>query len=116
MTIDYDKLAELLDTATPGPWRAIPNYNDGEPRPDDSCLIKVGDEYLGIMHGPDAGLAAAAPDLAKQVLNYHYAVGQLRHLLTLMADTAAVQGSPEASDLCKHVIGLLTEIMEVTQQ
>lgn len=116
MSIDYNQLAELLDTATPGPWRAIPNYADGEPRPDDSCLIKVGDEYLGIMHGPDADLTALAPDMAKQVLNYHYAVGQLRHLLTLMADTAAVQGSPEASELCEYVIGLLTEIMEVTQQ
>ena len=68
MTIDYDRLAELLDTATPGPWRAIPNYNDGQPRPDDSCLIKVGDEYLGIMHGPDADLTALAPDMARELL------------------------------------------------
>ncbi len=107
---------ELLENATPGPWTALPNYDDGQPRPDDSCLIKAGGQYLGIMHGPDADLAAAAPELAKQVLNYHYAVGQLRHLLTMMADTDAVKTSPRASALCEYGIWLLTEIMEVTQK
>lgn len=63
---------ELLENATPGPWTALPNYDDGEPRPDDSYLIKVGDQYLGIMHAPDADLAAAAPYLAKLVAGMHY--------------------------------------------
>lgn len=110
MSIDYDRLRELLDEATPGPWEAVGEYADGRPRPDTSRRIcGDGAKYLGIMHTPDAELAALAPELAKQVLNYHYAVGQLRHLLTMMADTDAVKTSPRASALCEYGIWLLTE-------
>lgn len=79
MSIDYNRLRELVDAATPGPWRTVPNYDDGQPRPDDSCLIKVGDEYLGIMHGADAELTVLAPELA-------------RELLTIRQHTAAFAG------------------------
>lgn len=68
MNIDYAHLRELVDAATPGPWRAVSYYRDGEKRPDDSCLIKVGNEYLGIMHGADAELTALAPELARELL------------------------------------------------
>ena len=70
-----EQIHELLDNATPGPWEARATYDDGTPRPDTTREMRAGDEYLGIMHAPDADLAAAAPELAKQVLNYHYAVG-----------------------------------------
>lgn len=72
---------ELLVGATPGPWKLIGEYDDGEPRPDTSCLIHTHDgKYLGIMHGADAHLAAAAPDLAETIagMEYEYAV-QFKH-------------------------------------
>lgn len=111
-----EQVHELLDNATPGPWEALATYDDGSPRPDTTREMRAAGEYLGIMHTPNADLAAAAPELAKQVLNYHYAVGQLRHLLTMMADTDAVKTPPRASELYEYVIWLLTEIMEVTQK
>ena len=68
---------ELLVGATPGPWKLIGEYDDGEPRPDDSYLIHTpGGEHLGIMHGQDARLTAAAPDMAATIagMRYEYAV------------------------------------------
>lgn len=71
-----EQIHELLDNATPGPWEARATYSNGTPRQDTSRQMRAGDQYLGIMHAPDADLAAAAPDLAKLVagLRHEYAV------------------------------------------
>lgn len=72
-----EQAQELLTGAEPGPWEAMKEYIDGEPRPDTSCLIHTHDgKYLGIMHGKDATLTAAAPDLAETIagMRYEYAV------------------------------------------
>lgn len=61
-------LKRLLDEATPGPWEALATYDDGAPRPDTSREMRAAGEYLGIMHTPNAELAAAAPDLAQDAL------------------------------------------------
>ena len=62
-------IQRLLAEATPGPWEAQANYKEGDARPDDSHQIRSADgEYLGIMHGPDAHLAASALELAQEVL------------------------------------------------
>ena len=55
-------LKHLLDQATPGPWKARRDYGETYQ------LFDAEDEYLGIMHGQDAHLAAAAPELAQEVL------------------------------------------------
>lgn len=69
MSFDYDRLQELADTANPGPWELLDEYADGEPRPDTSRMLRgAGGEYLGIMHTPDAQLAALAPELARELL------------------------------------------------
>ena len=112
MSIDYDKLAELLDTATPGPWRAIPNYDDGEPRPDDSCLIKVGDEYLGIMHGPDADLTALAPDMARELLRLRRDLTDLRDLMYTHAGYQRKDGYSTAADWTENHAYRLTRIIQ----
>ena len=67
---------ELLENATPGPWEARATYSNGTPRQDTSRQMRAGDQYLGIMHAPDADLAAAAPDLARLVagMRYEYTV------------------------------------------
>ena len=61
-------LQRLLDQAAPGPWTALATYDDGAPRPDTTREMRAAGEYLGIMHTPNAELAAAAPDLAQEVL------------------------------------------------
>lgn len=69
MEIDYDRLHTLVGERSPGPWQAVGQYDDGSSRPDTSRLMRSGDgEYLGIMHGPDAELAALAPELARELL------------------------------------------------
>lgn len=67
-----EQVHELLKNATPGPWEARASYADGTPRQDTSRHMRAGDKYLGIMHVPDADLAAAAPDLAALVAGMHY--------------------------------------------
>ncbi|OFP63520.1 hypothetical protein HMPREF2978_00630 [Corynebacterium sp. HMSC074C01] len=62
-------LKRLLAEAAPGPWEARATYEDGYPRPDTSCQIFSADEkYLGIVHSPHAAIAAAAPEVAHEVL------------------------------------------------
>lgn len=72
MSSDYDWLEELLAEASPGPWEVVGEYEDGEPRPDASRMMRsFNGDYLGIMHDPDAKLAALAPALAREVLRLH---------------------------------------------
>lgn len=61
-------LQRLLDEATPGPWEALATYDDGAPRPDTTREMRAAGEYLGIMHAPNAELAALSPDLAQEVI------------------------------------------------
>lgn len=75
--ISPEQARELLTGGEPGPWELIGEYQDGEPRPDESYLIHTpSGEYMGIMHGKDAHLAAAAPDLAETIagMREEYAV------------------------------------------
>lgn len=59
MNIDYDRLRELADTASPGPY-------------DSHRICTESGVYMGIMHGQVAALAAAAPDLAETIAAMHY--------------------------------------------
>lgn len=69
MSIDYDRLREMVEKHSPAPWAAIDKNDDGKPRPATSRLMRDADgEYLGIMHHPDAELAALAPDMAAELL------------------------------------------------
>lgn len=79
-------LQHLLDQSTPGPWTVIETYPDGAPRPDTSRQIGSTDgEYLGIMHGQDAHLAAAAPQLAQEVLRMRKELTNLQEEARLAA-------------------------------
>lgn len=75
--ISPEQARELLDTANPGPWEVMKEYTDGELRPYDSHRICTeSGVYVGIMHGQDARLTAAAPDLAETIagMTYEYTV------------------------------------------
>jgi hypothetical protein len=72
MNSNYDWLEELLAKTSPGPWEVVGEYDDGEPRPDTSRMMRsFNGDYLGIMQDPDAKLAALAPALAREVLRIH---------------------------------------------
>lgn len=74
--ISPERARELLDTANPGPWEVMKEYTDGEPRPYDSHRICTeSGVYMGIMHGQDATLTAAAPDLAETIAGMHWEYG-----------------------------------------
>ena len=76
-SISPERARELLDTASPGPWEVMTEYTDGEPRPHDSHRICTeSGVYVGLAHGKDATLTAAAPDLAETIagMRAEYAV------------------------------------------
>lgn len=82
-------LQHLLDQATTGPWSVIETYPDGASRLDMSRQIRSADgEYLGIMHGQNAHLAAAAPELAQEVINLRDALGYLVEETRLAAENS----------------------------
>lgn len=77
MTITPDQAQELLDVATPGPWRALHDqWEDGDGTPCEDFYVLGGPD--GILHTEDfdpdthnpvanTTLAAAAPDLAQTI-------------------------------------------------
>lgn len=89
MSIDYDRLRELAEKHSPAPWTTVDTYDDGKPRPDTSRLMRdARGEYIGVMHHPDAELAALAPELAREVLELNNELWRLRdeagHLSALL--------------------------------
>lgn len=75
--ISPERSRELREGAQRGPWKAVDEDDNGKKRPDTSRLMRsASGEYLGIMHGQDAHLAAAAPDLAETIagMTYEYTV------------------------------------------
>lgn len=82
-------LKHLLDQATPGPWETRDDYTDGNTRPDMSRQLRSSDgEYLGIMHGQTAHLAAASTDLAQEVIRLRDALGYLMEETRLAAENS----------------------------
>ncbi|HAT1400384.1 TPA: hypothetical protein I8W35_002305 [Corynebacterium striatum] len=70
-------LKRLLAEASPGPWEALATYDGGAPRRDTTREMRAAGEYLGIMHTPNAALAAAAPELADEILRMREALHDL---------------------------------------
>ncbi|MDK8788789.1 hypothetical protein QP979_06535 [Corynebacterium striatum] len=70
-------LKRLLAEATPGPWEALDRYSDGAPLRDTTREMRAAGEYLGLMHDPHAALAAAAPELADEILRMREALHDL---------------------------------------
>lgn len=92
--LSTSNLKRLLDETSPGPWEARGYYMDGEPRPDDSYQMRdAAGDYLGIMHGPDAALAALAPDLAQEVIRMR------TELTSLVEDLTSIHDNPEYSHM-----------------
>lgn len=115
MSFDYDRLRELVDEHTPGPWELVGEYADGEPRPDTSRMLRGADgEYLGIMHHPDAELAALAPTLARELLRLRDGVEFLRDEMDDLHHAGRVyRGKKTNAVVPAHVIARrLTDLLE----
>lgn len=114
MRVDYDRLDELLLEATTGPWEAWGEYDDGAPRPDTSRLIKAGDKYLGIMHVPDAELAALAPQLGKEILIMRCLLTHLRNMIDFsVTKLADFESASQERESLKNVVERIDEILEL---
>ncbi|PIS66325.1 hypothetical protein AZH46_07030 [Corynebacterium striatum] len=86
-------LQHLLDRTTPGPWEALDLYSDGAPRPDTTREMRAAGEYLGIMHAPNAELAALSPDLADEILRMREAL----HDLSAVWEAISIDPTPHPS-------------------
>jgi len=115
MSIDYDMMRELLDEAAPGPWEAKNEHSNGNARTDTSRLMHdARGEYIGIMHHPDAELAALAPDMAAELLRLRDRVEQVREMCLLERDAAFQEtpmraGEVKAFNICAEQLAELLE-------
>lgn len=117
MRVDYDRLRELLEKHSPAPWTAIDKNDDGKPRPDTSRLMRDADgEYLGIMHHPDAELAALAPDMARELLRLRRELTDLRDLMQTNAGYLRKNGHDIAANWNHTHAHRLDRIIEGKQQ
>lgn len=112
MSTDSDRLHNLLCKTTNGPWRVVGEYADGEPRRDTSRQIFAGDKYLGIMHAPDAELAALAPQLADTLLWLRDGVEDLYEITTQVAGTYREIGADEIAEQLEPLAQDLARLLE----
>ena len=78
MSIDYDRLRELSEYASPGPWRTDEHpYMDGQ-----SVYNADGTRIAQHLSGNNAELVALAPDMARELLRLR---DGLDDLLSVMA-------------------------------
>ena len=101
MSIDYDRLRELADYSTPGPWRTDEHqYMYGQ-----SVYEQGGLKVAQRLSGYNAELVALAPDMARELLRLHDEVEKLREMCLLERDAAFQEtpmraGEVEAFNIC----------------
>lgn len=84
MSIDYDRLRELADKASPGPWRADEHdYMDGQ-----TVYNANGVPLAFYLSENNAELVALAPDMARELIRLHDGVEQAAGDLGANADYA----------------------------
>ena len=93
-------LQRLLDEAAPGPWEALATYDDGAPRPDTTREMRAAGEYLGMMHTPNAELAALALPLAQEMILLRV---RIEGLITAMENKAAAGESPSPATIASYL-------------
>lgn len=94
-------LKRLLDQAAPGPWKARGNYTDQ--------IHDAAGDYLGIMHDRNTRLAAAAPQLADELLRMREAL----HYLSEVWEAVSIDPDrlPAEQDLAAAVVAHIDEIL-----
>lgn len=87
MSIDYDRLRELVDAATPGPWRA-----DDEALCECCTDVKAPAAHVCTADMDDAPLIALAPDMARELLRLRDGVEVIRDHCETLAKRAKNAG------------------------
>lgn len=92
MSVDYDRLRELVDEHTPGPWEQAPRGQIGN-RELRAIVALVGGDESGEEIGDcnleaDRELIALAPDMARELLALRDGVKQVADELGEKADYA----------------------------
>ena len=94
MTIDYNRLRELADYSTPGPWRTDEHqYMYGQ-----SVYGAEGGEVAQHLSGNNAELVALAPDMARELLRLHHGAKDQ----TAVVASVWARGKVKPSDL--HIL------------
>lgn len=106
MSIDYDQLRELVDAATPGPWRA-----DDESLCECCTDVTAPAAFVCTADMENAPLIALAPDMARELLRLRDGVEVMRDrcaALTKSAQNAGIRTLAREMDTnAKALTGLL---------
>lgn len=110
MSIDYDRLRGLADTASPAPWRTDEHpYMDGQ-----NVYDAEGFKVAQHLSGFNAELAALAPDMARELLRLRDGVENLREMCLLERDAAFNESPMRAGEVTAFNICAenLTDLLE----
>lgn len=84
MSFDYDRLRELADYSTPGPWRTDEHpYMDGQ-----SVYNADGATLAQHLSGNNAELVTLAPDMAAELLRLRDGIEVIRDRCETLAESA----------------------------
>lgn len=102
--MSVERARALLEAATPGPWRhfdPFPEYrrkSSGHRQHMVSERQRGGNALATSMRGPDAALAAAAPDLARAYLAEHARAERAAAVVAAAREVAAEYVGPLGDD------------------
>lgn len=108
MTIDYDRLRELADKASPSPWGANNHgYMDGQ-----AVYNANGVPLAFYVSGNNAELVALAPDMARELLRLRRELTDLRDLMFTHAGYLRKDMFHTAADWTENHALRLAQIMQ----
>ena len=116
MSIDYDRLRELADEHTPGPWEQTTRGQIGN-RELRAIVSLVGGDESGEQIGDcnleaDRELIALAPDMARELLRLRRELTDLRDRMNANADELNSRGYLYAADYAHHHAHRLARIIQ----
>ena len=119
MTIDYDRLRELADEHTPGPWEQATRGQIGN-RELRMIVALVGGDESGEQIGDsnleaDRELIALAPDMARELLRLRDGVQDIRGTCHLAYKFTTQGDTPEhkaVGENLKEVVNLLDHLLD----
>ena len=122
MTIDYDRLRELADTARPGPWevKAEETSDCGDlieglaawVEADNERVFGCGMEIEEDKELTNLALAALAPDMAAELLRLRRELTNLRDLIWIHAGHQRAEGYSTPADWAEYYANRLHRIVQ----
>ena len=106
MSFDYDRLRELVDEATPGPWRA-----DDVARCECCTHVEAPAASVCTADMYDAPLIALAPDMARELLCLRDGLVHIRSELDALAGLFAADGYYSQAAHVRECADRLTDLL-----